>query len=80
MIDLVIWIKFVVIGGAEDIDKEVKNGHIDLPVLDVSVAFPQATPASIFPPSGRFVDFSYFIGELMRLFILLVRISNSKLN
>ncbi|KZV15167.1 acyl-coenzyme A oxidase 4, peroxisomal-like [Dorcoceras hygrometricum] len=30
---------------------EAKNAYFDLPALDVSVAFPQATPASIFPPS-----------------------------
>ncbi|KAJ0967769.1 hypothetical protein J5N97_024686 [Dioscorea zingiberensis] len=27
------------------------NSHVGLPALDVSIAFPQATPASIFPPS-----------------------------
>ncbi|KAG8377036.1 hypothetical protein BUALT_Bualt09G0126300 [Buddleja alternifolia] len=35
---------------AEDMDKEAKSTYFDLPSLDVSVAFPQATPASIFPP------------------------------
>lgn len=28
------------------------KSHVGLPALDVSLAFPQATPASIFPPSG----------------------------
>ncbi|GFQ08509.1 acyl-coenzyme a oxidase 4 peroxisomal, partial [Phtheirospermum japonicum] len=28
-----------------------KSWYFDLPALDVAVAFPQATPASIFPPS-----------------------------
>lgn len=60
----------VVIGGAEDMDKEAKNTYFDLPALDVSVAFPQATPASIFPPSGRLIDCSYFAGVLTRLRIL----------
>ncbi|XP_008793066.1 acyl-coenzyme A oxidase 4, peroxisomal [Phoenix dactylifera] len=32
--------------------KEVKSSHIGLPALDISAAFPQATPASIFPPSA----------------------------
>ncbi|XP_077213359.1 acyl-CoA oxidase 4 isoform X2 [Tasmannia lanceolata] len=32
--------------------KDVKISYIGLPALDVSVAFPQATPASIFPPSA----------------------------
>ncbi|KAL3826121.1 hypothetical protein ACJIZ3_022150 [Penstemon smallii] len=34
----------------EDMYKEAKSNYFDLPSLDVSVAFPQATPASIFPP------------------------------
>ncbi|KAG5582313.1 hypothetical protein H5410_052940 [Solanum commersonii] len=29
--------------------KEAKSSYFDLPALDVSVAFPQATPASVFP-------------------------------
>ncbi|PIN19876.1 Acyl-CoA oxidase [Handroanthus impetiginosus] len=33
----------------EDAYKEAKSAYFDLPALDVSVAFPQATPASIFP-------------------------------
>lgn len=32
--------------------KEVMSSHIELPALDISAAFPQATPASIFPPSA----------------------------
>ncbi|KAG8374420.1 hypothetical protein BUALT_Bualt11G0137400 [Buddleja alternifolia] len=34
----------------ENLNKEVKSAYFDLPALDVSIAFPQATPASIFPP------------------------------
>lgn len=49
------------IGGAEDMNKEAKSTYFDLPALDVSIAFPQATPASVFPPSGRLVDCSEFI-------------------
>ncbi|KAJ8570755.1 hypothetical protein K7X08_037727 [Anisodus acutangulus] len=30
--------------------KEAKSSYFDMPALDVSVAFPQATPASNFPP------------------------------
>lgn len=31
--------------------KDNMSSHIGLPALDISIAFPQATPASIFPPS-----------------------------
>ncbi|CAK9150395.1 unnamed protein product [Ilex paraguariensis] len=34
----------------DDMYKEAKSSYFDLPALDVSVAFPQATSASIFPP------------------------------
>ncbi|XP_038721610.1 acyl-coenzyme A oxidase 4, peroxisomal-like isoform X1 [Tripterygium wilfordii] len=34
----------------DDIDKGKRSSYFDLPPLDVSIAFPQATPASIFPP------------------------------
>ncbi|KAK4478467.1 hypothetical protein RD792_013942 [Penstemon davidsonii] len=34
----------------EDMYKEAKSNYFNSPSLDVSVAFPQATPASIFPP------------------------------
>ncbi|KAF9596452.1 hypothetical protein IFM89_011281 [Coptis chinensis] len=30
--------------------KDVKSSHVGLPALEVSLAFPQATPASVFPP------------------------------
>ncbi|KAL7195030.1 hypothetical protein ACSBR1_035282 [Camellia fascicularis] len=30
--------------------KDAKSSYFNLPALDVSVAFPQATPASVFPP------------------------------
>lgn len=33
--------------------KEAKSSYFDLPALDVSVAFPQATPASNFPPCSK---------------------------
>ncbi|KAF6170436.1 hypothetical protein GIB67_014366 [Kingdonia uniflora] len=31
--------------------KDVKSSYFGLPALDISLAFPQATPASVFPPS-----------------------------
>ncbi|XP_038698146.1 acyl-coenzyme A oxidase 4, peroxisomal isoform X2 [Tripterygium wilfordii] len=34
----------------DDIGKGQKSSYFNLPPLDVSIAFPQATPASIFPP------------------------------
>lgn len=33
--------------------KEAKSSYFDLPALDVSTAFPQATPASDFPTCGK---------------------------
>ncbi|KDP24432.1 hypothetical protein JCGZ_24996 [Jatropha curcas] len=33
-----------------DLEESAKSSYFNLPPLDVSVAFPQATPASIFPP------------------------------
>lgn len=36
--------------------KEAKSSYFDLPALDVSVAFPQATPASVFPKCSK-IDF-----------------------
>ncbi|KAL8517242.1 hypothetical protein ACS0TY_015464 [Phlomoides rotata] len=35
----------------DDMNKEARSSYFDFPALDVSVAFPQATPASIFPPN-----------------------------
>ncbi len=35
----------------DDYYKDAKSSYFNLPALDVSEAFPQATPASIFPPS-----------------------------
>ncbi|KAK6778567.1 hypothetical protein RDI58_025285 [Solanum bulbocastanum] len=35
---------------AAKMHKEAKSSYFDMPALDVSVAFPQATPASNFPP------------------------------
>lgn len=37
----------------DDHDESVKSSYFNLPPLDVSIAFPQATPASIFPPCGK---------------------------
>lgn len=34
----------------DDLLKDVRSSYFNLPPLDVSVAFPQATPASTFPP------------------------------
>ncbi|XP_022767760.1 acyl-coenzyme A oxidase 4, peroxisomal isoform X1 [Durio zibethinus] len=36
----------------DETDKSAKPSYFNLPPLDVSVAFPQATPASTFPPSA----------------------------
>ncbi|XP_010253770.1 PREDICTED: acyl-coenzyme A oxidase 4, peroxisomal-like isoform X1 [Nelumbo nucifera] len=36
----------------DDISKNYKSSYFGLPALDVSVAFPQATPASVFPPNA----------------------------
>ncbi|XVE62056.1 hypothetical protein DITRI_Ditri06bG0088400 [Diplodiscus trichospermus] len=36
---------------ADETDKSDKPSYFNLPPLDVSIAFPQATPASSFPPS-----------------------------
>lgn len=47
-------------------NKEAKSAYFDLPALDVSVAFPQATPASVFPPSGKLNDFCCFVEGLKR--------------
>lgn len=33
----------------DDLDESAKSSYFNLPPLDVSVAFPQATPASVFP-------------------------------
>ncbi|XP_041023796.1 acyl-coenzyme A oxidase 4, peroxisomal-like [Juglans microcarpa x Juglans regia] len=34
----------------DDLDQNVKSSYFNLPPLDVSIAFQQATPASVFPP------------------------------
>lgn len=34
------------------------SSHLGLPALDVSLAFPQATPASVFPPLGK-ISYSF---------------------
>ncbi|KAG6697682.1 hypothetical protein I3842_09G213800 [Carya illinoinensis] len=34
----------------DDLDQNVRSSYFNLPPLDVSIAFPQATPASVFPP------------------------------
>ncbi|KAM7463947.1 hypothetical protein LguiA_032068 [Lonicera macranthoides] len=34
----------------DDQQKNVRSSYFDSPALDVSIAFPQATPASVFPP------------------------------
>ncbi|PON92218.1 Acyl-CoA oxidase [Trema orientale] len=35
----------------DEIEKNERTSYFRLPALDVSIAFPQATPASVFPPS-----------------------------
>ncbi|KAG7960881.1 hypothetical protein I3843_10G149200 [Carya illinoinensis] len=34
----------------DDLEKNANTSYFNLPPLDISIAFPQATPASIFPP------------------------------
>lgn len=34
-----------------------------LPAMDISLAFPQATPASIFPPSGESFILFFFLTQ-----------------
>ncbi|KAF4379114.1 hypothetical protein F8388_022201 [Cannabis sativa] len=34
----------------DDTDENARTSYFNLPALDVSIAFPQATPASVFPP------------------------------
>lgn len=36
-----------------DNDQNARTSYFNLPALDVSIAFPQATPASKFPPCGK---------------------------
>jgi acyl-CoA oxidase len=33
--------------------REEDGAKVGLPAMDLALAFPQATPASIFPPSGE---------------------------
>jgi acyl-CoA oxidase len=41
------------------VGREEDGAKVGLPSLDLSLAFPQATPASIFPPAGEtFIHFS----------------------
>lgn len=37
----------------EDATKRAMPSYFNLPPLDISAAFPQATPASTFPPCGK---------------------------
>lgn len=37
----------------DDAVKNVLPSYFNLPALDISTAFPQATPASTFPPCGN---------------------------
>jgi hypothetical protein len=40
------------------VGRDEDGAKVGLPSLDLSLAFPQATPASIFPPSGEtFIHF-----------------------
>ena len=45
------------IGLVDEAEKKVKSSYFDLPAMDVSVAFPQATPASKFPPCSKYFLF-----------------------
>jgi hypothetical protein len=42
---------------ADDHDQNPRTSYFNSPPLDISVAFPQATPASIFPPCSKNVHF-----------------------
>ncbi|KAE8099189.1 hypothetical protein FH972_017192 [Carpinus fangiana] len=42
----------------DDVDGNARTSYFNLPPLDVSIAFPQATPASIFPPCAS--DYFHF--------------------
>jgi acyl-CoA oxidase len=39
--------------------REEDGSKVGLPAMDLALAFPQATPASIFPPSGE--NFLFFL-------------------
>ena len=45
------------------------SAHIGLPALDISAAFPQATPASVFPPLGKIFEIvdAYFSSKVVIL-------------
>jgi acyl-CoA oxidase len=52
-------------GLAASNEKKVKSSYFDLPPMEMSVAFPQATPASTFPPCSK--DFFF-----QRIYILMI--------
>jgi len=43
------------------------GGKVGLPALDVALAFPQATPASLFPPAGEISNLLLMLHPLSRL-------------
>lgn len=50
---------------ADDQSKDARPSYFNKPALDVSIAFPQATPASIFPPAG-IIDNVYINSDLVK--------------
>lgn len=66
-------------GGSGGEARNEDGGKVGLPALEVALAFPQATPASLFPPAGEiprpvslilFVD--HFFGFNCRFWLYLV--------
>lgn len=66
---LVDWLVDLPAGAGGD-GREEDGAKIGLPAMDLSLAFPQATPASVFPPSGekRKPCFSVSFGQKIELF------------
>ena len=51
----------------DEAEKKVKSSYFDLPAMDVSVAFPQATPASKFPPCSKYFYLREYVCFVMLL-------------
>jgi len=59
--------------------REEDGVKVGLPAMDLALAFPQATPASIFPPSGEnflfFLNFARVRNEGIVIFGLWLRVA-----
>jgi hypothetical protein len=53
-------------GGAEGRSED--GGKVGLPALEVALAFPQATPASLFPPAGEISRSGFFVFSSLTVF------------